>query len=211
MDFTVKKGDHHHRIPPFSHLPWAGKQRMERTVIFNASCAYEPAVHNPQDVNRLFGLSFGLLPRRVYKVKLAGIGTIGRAIGRYELVSPLYYNSACFGWRWNHTQRCVDLLAYCYTEGERDQHKPLDHLVVAQLRLNKPYKCCIDHHKDALLGNHHLFSVWEFADADRQGFLVGGARSYNQQQLPSYGLTYGLQLGSSLPAPHDINVTINRI
>jgi hypothetical protein len=108
---TIKQGHHYHAFPPFSTLPWLGKKEMARYVTFDKSCAYDSAAYNADDVNKLFGLSFGF--------------------------GGVHHNSARFGWRWSKSAQCIELLAYCYVNGVKNWDEQLRFPVVAQVGLNE--------------------------------------------------------------------------
>jgi hypothetical protein len=178
--FQVKQGKHYHGIPPLGTLPWIGQQAMARAVTFDASCAYDSAPYNSQDVNKLFGLSFGF--------------------------GGVHHNSARFGWRYSMADKCIELLAYCYIEGQRNWDEQLRFPVVAQVQPGKPYLLEVDYD-----GDTYEFSVagikfpigsglWD------EAFVVNAAK-----KLPAYGLTHGLYFGGALPAPHTMGVRIDRI
>ncbi len=116
--YTIRQGAHYHRVPPLSTLPWVGKQAMARYVTFDASCAYDFAAYNAEDVNKLFGLSFGF--------------------------GGVHHNSARFGWRWSKSAQCIELLAYVYTAGVKQWDVQLRFPVVAQVPLGRRVRCYID-------------------------------------------------------------------
>lgn len=108
---TIKQGHHYHGFPPFTTLPWVGEKRMGRYVTFDAICAYDSAAYNADDVNKLFGLSFGF--------------------------GGVHGNSARFGWRWSKSAQCIELLAYVYTHGVKNWDEQLRFPVVAQIGLGE--------------------------------------------------------------------------
>lgn len=137
--FTLRAGRHYHAMPPFSFLPWIGQQKTERYVTFDESCAYDSADYNGLDVNKLFGLSFGL--------------------------RGVHWNSARFGWRWSKSAQCIELLAYVYKEGVRNHDEQLRYPVVAQVKPGQRVYCkIIAEYDEEFEGPHYLFEV----DADNQ-------------------------------------------
>lgn len=184
--FTLKAGNHYHSWPPFSTLPWIGKQAIARHVTFSDSCRYDSAPYNSQDVNKLFGLSFGF--------------------------GGVHGNSARFGWRWSMADKCIELLAYCYIEGQRNWDEQLRFPVVAQVQPGQKVLCTIEAvRKKAFLGttlaieagDTFLFSV----EAGGQVFTTEVRRGL----LDCYGLTHGLYFGGEQPAPHTMAVEIDRL
>jgi hypothetical protein len=176
--FTIKAGKHYHGMPPLSTLPWVGAQSMTRTVVFDASCAYDSAAYNSADVNKLFGLSFGF--------------------------GGVHGNSARFGWRWSMADQCIELLAYVYKEGKRNQDEQLRFPVVAKVELGQSVACSIEYTNEMEFGQ----AVFEF-NAIIQGSHYQKTVNTNEG-LPCYGLTHGLYFGGALTAPHAMTVQIDR-
>jgi hypothetical protein len=123
--FTIKKG-HHQDTRPFSSWLHFGRKSMAYYVTFGENCAYQLPDYNSLDVNKLFGLSFGLF--------------------------AVHENSARFGWRWNEKEQCIDLLAYCYVDGKLNWDAQMNFPVVGQARLGEKVECSLsasEHQGDA--------------------------------------------------------------
>lgn len=90
---------------------------MTRQVTFDTSCEYDSAAYNADDVNKLFGLSFGF--------------------------GGVHHNSARFGWRWSKNDQCIELVAYVYNEGKKNWDAQLRYPVVAQVKPGKTVWCHI--------------------------------------------------------------------
>jgi hypothetical protein len=89
--FTIKKGYHYSNLSnkiPFLHL---FKKSIKHTLYFNESVIYNLNNEDQMDINKLFGISFGLHHK----------------------------NSARFGWRWNLEKKKIEILAYIYVDGVR--------------------------------------------------------------------------------------------
>lgn len=88
--YVIKKGQHNSGI----HLSIHFKKEIEmkRQVLFDESCEYNIQNDDQEDVNKLFGVSFGLHHK----------------------------NSARFGWRWSVDKRKIEILTYTYIDGVRD-------------------------------------------------------------------------------------------
>lgn len=153
---------------------------MERRVTFDASCQYESAAYNAQDVNKLFGLSFGF--------------------------GGVHRNSARFGWRWNPADQCIDLIAYCYVNGVRNQDAQLRFPVVLQVKIGE----CVWCHIGATFDMESGLPVYEFS-AIAPGQRGGSKDVLRPEKLPGYGLTHGFYFGGELVAPHDTIVRIDRL
>lgn len=156
---------------------------MSRTVTFGESCQYDSAPYNSEDVNKLFGLSFGF--------------------------GGVHHNSARFGWRWSKADQCIELLAYVYNRGERNWNTQLRFPVVAQVPLGVQLDCRLlymesnDAWNYARNGAQYVFTVTHPGGVDVAWVPAPAA-------IASYGLTHGLYFGGSQPAPHDIHVIIDR-
>ena len=178
--FTLKKGGHYAR--PFASWPWIGEQRMGRHVTFDASCQYDSAAYNAQDVNKLFGLSFGF--------------------------SGVHHNSARFGWRWSKSDQCIELLAYVYRNGKRNQDEQLRFPVVAQVKPGASVILGIYYWTEANgpYGKTHF----EFTASPNENTASKSVMVPASTDLPGYGLTHGLYFGGELVAPHEMSVHIDR-
>ena len=176
--FRLKDGRHYHAVPPLSVLPWMGAKSMARTVTFDASCAYDSAPYNGMDVNKLFGLSFGF--------------------------GGVHRNSARFGWRWSMADQCIELLAYVYNGGKRNQDEQLRFPVVAQVKPGRTVRLRIDYRNDDH-APRYVFTV-----SDQDGSYIWDEDVPAPQTLPGFGLTHGLYFGGALAAPHEMAVQIDR-
>jgi hypothetical protein len=166
MRYTIKAGKHYDtRL--FSSWPHVGRTRMAYQVAFDATCRYELPAYNSLDVNKLFGLSFGLF--------------------------AVHQESARYGWRYNKEKDCVDLLAYCYVDGKRQQDVMGNFSIVAQVPIGKTVSCYL-----VVTTEYYQFTVSDGLKKDVVTVPHG--------KLPGYGMTHSLYFGGSLPAPHDMHV-----
>jgi len=113
MRYTIPQGQH--EAKPSASCLHFGKTTMRRMVLFTESCRYTLPDYNKLDVNKLFGLSFGLL--------------------------AVHKNSARFGWYYDPADDTIVLVAYCYVDGKRNQDSQLRFPEVARLQLGKAYYC----------------------------------------------------------------------
>lgn len=88
--YLIKKGQHNSGF----HLGIHFKKEivMKREVIFKENCKYDLNGIDQSDVNKLFGVSFGLHQK----------------------------NSARFGWRWSLDKNKIEILTYTYINGVRN-------------------------------------------------------------------------------------------
>jgi hypothetical protein len=180
--FTLKEGAHYHGMPPFSTLPWVGEKAISRYVTFSPECRYDSADYNSQDVNKLFGLSFGF--------------------------GGVHGNSARFGWRWSNSDQCIELLAYVYVDGVRNQDAQLRFPVVAQVGLGETVKCTVGY---LLLQGKPEYCFWVQSIAPVPNAQIKNVVVPLAASLPGFGLTHGLYFGGELTAPHTMTVQIDRL
>lgn len=105
-----------HTIPAGQHgdgsipCPWLFKlPNLRRRVRFTESCRYTLPAYNQQDVNKLYGLSFGFSEE----------------------------NSARFGWRYNPATDKIELLAYVHDGGQLNRDAQYDFPVVAAVAIGE--------------------------------------------------------------------------
>jgi hypothetical protein len=105
---TIKKGKHRTNKPRLGlHY---NKRTLSYNVTFYESCLYKTELSsNQKDINKLFGLSFGLHHK----------------------------NSARFGWR-STNDDCIEVLAYVYRDGVRinEWDEPI---YIDRIDINKEY------------------------------------------------------------------------
>ena len=174
--FTIPKGKHYPRRPPLGTLPWVGARDMHRVVTFGESARYDAAAYNRDDVNKLFGLSFGF--------------------------GGVHGNSARFGWRWSRRLQAIELLAYCYLDGQRNWDGQMRFPVVATIRPGQVVNCRLGLHRNGF----YYFTVRDANEEVLGMHLTAPAPA----GLPCFGLTHGPYFGGSLTAPHTCTVRLDR-
>lgn len=87
---VILKGTHRSVLSwmPIFHI---NKKRLNKTVKFYPDAAYDFGDIDQLDINKLFGLSYGMHHK----------------------------NSARFGWRWDVEKKMIEILAYVYIDGVR--------------------------------------------------------------------------------------------
>jgi len=101
----IKKGNHYSFSIPCIHF---NKKSFSYLIEFTDSCKYDIG-KNQYDINKLFGLSYGLH----------------------------HNNSARFGWRWNPKKNSIDIISYVYINGERI--KDNSKILITDVKLNVPF------------------------------------------------------------------------
>ena len=162
---------------------------MARWVMFTDSCRYDLPEYNSKDVNKLFGLSFGVLP--------------GIVNGKIE--PPVHLNSARFGWYYEKETDTVVLVAYCYENGERNWNEQLEFPIVVRLKIGVPYHCFIYREQGGF-----RFAVFLDEGPNTWATNTGGYYQSYAKMPPTYGITHSLYFGGTQPAPQDIRVYIGK-
>jgi len=102
----IREGRHRSNISFF--VPFINKCMMSYSVVFTNSCEYDLVNNDQYDINKIFGLSFGLHHK----------------------------NSARFGWRWNTEKKKIEILAYVYVNGKRVNEWDQDIIIADDIELN---------------------------------------------------------------------------
>ena len=159
-------------------------RRMERRVVFHPDCRYTLPAYHAQNVNKLFGLSYGLLPHRT-------------ATG-WDW--PGHWNSARFGWFYDAVSDDIVLVAYCYINGRKNWNDQLVYPEVARIRILQPVGCLLE--RDSI---GYFFRVY----VPDTGIVLGSyLEPIINESIPSYGLTHSLYFGGAQPATQNMRVEI---
>lgn len=135
-------------------------------VTFTDSCRYDLGSPDQLDVNKLIGV--GYLP------------------GHHK-------HSARFGWRyWNGTD-VIELLAYCYVDGER----VIRHLGYCKIG--------VEYRIELIAAHRHYFFTLD--DAEGNAIAQADVMHENGRKL-QYRL--GVWFGGSKPAPHEIKIKLEK-
>lgn len=185
MKYKIRKGEHKAR--PVTIGLWKDKVILEKEVTFHESCKYDANnVYDSEDINKLFGI--GYFPK----------GPIDAFIGRW--ITDKYTDddfhhtdSARFGWTYNPLRSDITLHAYCYIDKRRFTTELLAVPLFTPVRLQ------------IMIGEAgYKFSV-QTANIAYNGFDI----PFSHEKRWSYPLN--LYFGGNLPAPHDMEVTIDKI
>lgn len=116
MQVTVKKGQHYNDNI-FSRGLHLFTKRFKKSVTFSDSCEYTLPAYDAEDVNKLFGASFGFF--------------------------AVHKNSVRFGWFWDAQDRKIRLVAYVYDNMKKNWDAQMHYPVVADVELNQSVDCII--------------------------------------------------------------------
>lgn len=180
---TIKEGNHY-SDKFFFTLPWIDSPSITRYVRFQEDCRYIMPAYYQDNVNKLFGLQFGV---KIWK-DLSGTWDVG-----------VHWNSARFGWRWSESNQCIELLAYVYRKGIRNWDEQMRFPVVAQVKLGDVIMLRIVSDKD----NYYFYS--QKNSEEQKCFTVA-----HQPQTQLFGLTHSLMFGGTPTAPHTMHVEISK-
>lgn len=171
--YTIQQGNHYdNRL--FSSCPFISSEpSIKRWALFDASCAYTLPAYNTEDVNKLFGLCFG--------------------------IRGIHYNSARFGWRYSRSGNCIQILAYVYRKGIRNQDEQLRFPLVATVQVGEPIELELE--SDA-----QSYRFYSRKPGQEQSVLSVP----HERQLQFFGLTASLYFGGSQVAPQTMKIMMSR-
>lgn len=171
-------------------LPWVGQQTIRRRVTFDKSCIYHSSLYNSEDVNKLFGITFGWLPRRVN--------------GKW--VSPGHYDSARVGWLWSETGACWKLVAYTYSKGVKNWDDQLRYPEIARVADGTTVDCFINYGPASGIATFdvQLVLINDFV-------AIGSFRQMLTKNLSKFGFKMGTFFGGNLPAPHTMSIQLDKL
>jgi hypothetical protein len=189
VEYTILPGAHAD-TRWFSSWPLLGVKRRRWRVRFGLSCAYLLPTYHQQNVNKLVGIAWSWLPIRT------GLPLrLGRGKWSFPWDTPAHRHSARWGWRWNPELARIELLAYCYVNGQRNWDQQLEFPVVARLACDEEAELEL-----ALVAGHYEFTC-------RQ---TDGRVSHVRVPAPgvrsTLGFSLGLFFGGALPAPQRIDL-----
>lgn len=95
LHFTIKNNRHYSNNWIWKSLSsfWARKKRFSYNVVFHRNCKYILNSEDQEDINKLYGVCFGLNPHN---------------------------NSMRFGWNYSIELDKINLYSYCYINGKRE-------------------------------------------------------------------------------------------
>lgn len=163
MIFRIPAGKH--RARPFRFGLWWRRTSLSWVVKFDESCRYDLGNDDQFDTN-----------------KLVGIGYLWHH----------HKDSARFGWRYSHEKGKIEIMAYCYVNGER----------------------IIDHLADIFIGEKYTIKI----EIVKTGYWLSvRGPGYTSEKIYRYShnkkLQYGLwpYFGGTSTAPHEIKIQIERV
>ena len=180
---TIKEGSHYDD-KLFSTWPWINSSSIKRYVRFQEDCQYVMLPYYQGNVNKLFGLQFGV---KIQK-DLTGNWDVG-----------VHWNSARFGWRWSESDQCIELLAYVYRKGIRNWDEQMRFPVVAQVKLGDVIMLEIVSDKN----NYYFYS--QKNGEEQKSFIVT-----HESQTQWFGLTHSLMFGGTPAAPHTMHIEMSK-
>lgn len=161
-NYTIRKGKH--RAWPFRLGLYFSKKKIRFRVVFDTSCKYELGSENQGDINKLFGV--GYFPNH-------------------------HKESARFGWRYNEDINKIELVAYCYVNGQR----------VTDLITTVPF------HQSHVLQLNITSRFYHFAVV-KDSFEVNTSIEHSNKRKWSFPL--GVYFGGNKPAPHKITIEMKK-
>ena len=174
----IKKGTHApFRLPKLLFKPQALRYEVE----FTESCRYRFGTDDDADVNKLFGIAF---------ITWGSFWFVIKNLLKGKVVALHHYNSIRWGWRYDALTGRIEILEYCYVNGERVIKIP-----------------------DLYLLKYNGFNdtnILKIGKCFRNGWTLNSGTSY---PMPKTWLCYELHpyFGGNNPAPHDIEIKMKRL
>ena len=160
------------RMPKLLIKPEALRYEVE----FTESCRYRFGTDDDADVNKLFGIAF---------ITWGSFWFVIKNLLRGKVKALHHYNSVRWGWRYNALSGNIELLEYCYINGNRSIN------YITYCRINGKHQLWID---QSSLGGWELSSEYVY-------------------KMPNTWLCYELHtyFGGNRTAPHDMEIKMKRI
>ena len=178
--FKILKGFHiSHILPKF----YKDKPLLNFDFSFTSNCLYDVGEIHNQDVNKLFGLSFGFIHNTTIWGKLLSKKA----------------NSFRLGWNCSAQNRKIQLYAYYYNDGVRKIE------YIADIDLNRVYNSYIYFDRTA---NKIVVDI-SSADSLISTFSSQTVYDFRFKNCPRYGYYLFPYFGGTLSAPHNLLMYIN--
>jgi len=182
MIFTIPAGKH--RARPIRFGLWWRRTHFSWVVRFDESCKYYLGKVDQLDVNKLVGIGYLSRPRVI----------VTRYFNRFWFwgLKPMHWtDGARFGWRYSAEKDKIEIMAYCYIDGEQ----------------------IIDHLADAFIGESYMLKIevvktGYWLTVKGPGYTAEKIYRHNHNKRLQYRL--GLYFGGNQKAPHQMTVKIEK-
>jgi hypothetical protein len=139
MIYKIKKGNHSfgwlkHLYLFITGFLWKPTQ-ITYKVRFTNSCRFDTP-KNPDQLNKLFGMSFGILP--VYS--------------KGKWYKPHHWNSIRICWDWCEMDNMINLYIYTYKDAIRVQK------YIKSININEEIILCVTINNDVVVGNKQYYN-----------------------------------------------------
>jgi hypothetical protein len=173
--YTIKKGNHYSGI--HCHFHWK-QTNMTRIINFDKSCLYTLSGTDKMEINKLFGLSYGLA----------------------------HNNSARFGWRTNasHPGK-IEILAYCYVNGGLNEPSVSLGFVDVGTSYVCTIETSPSSFSTAVAGPGSCYTL---TLTDISNKIIGSTKVFNVGSLPKWGYWLYPYFGGVPAAPQDVAITL---
>ena len=172
------------RLPRILIKPEALRYEVE----FTESCRYRFGTDDDADVNKLFGIAF---------ITWDSFWFVIKNLLKGKVVELHHYNSIRWGWRYDALSGRIEILEYCYVNGER--------------RINYFFSCGFNEAwRMCILKRFEFMGFIHFDFFSRRGI-----KTYlnDKFSFPNTWLCYELHpyFGGNRTAPHDMDIKMKRI
>lgn len=182
MLFKIRKGKHNSK--PFRFGIWCRKKTFKWVVQFHTSCVYEINGVDQLDTNKLIGVGY-LSKLRLIKHKYFN------RFWFYTFQPMQWTDSARFGWRYDLENNKIELLAYCYVNGNRII-KP-----ICFCDIGATYELCLIIHN----GEYNFI-------VNEQYKPILGSAIVVSRNFKNIKYRLGIFFGGNQPAPHNMYINL---
>lgn len=181
--FTIPKGFQiSHILPKF----YSNKPLLNFQFEFTSNCIYDLGITHNEAVNKLYGISFGLIHNTT---------TIwGKLFKKHA-------NSFRLGWNCSLQNRKIQLYAYYYNNGVRTSE------YIADMDLNRQYSASIYFDRN---DNKVMVDI-NSSDTLTSSFNSRSDYDFRFRNVPRWGMYLYFFFGGKLPAPHKMTVYVNKL
>ncbi len=209
----IPKNAHYSKWAFLRFLPWVGKNfrkkgvlTFHRRVKFDASCIYNSPLYNQEDVNKLFGVTFGFFPG-IKNTPIEPLPDIGDNPNKSEWVGPGHYDSARFGWVWSEKHQAIKLLAYCYRQGHKNWDEQLRFPEICKIKLDMEY----DLYLEVTPWSVFLTVRVPMFHKEDVGPVLGQVAVSFPDETTRWGWILGFYFGGHLKTPHKMWIEMRKL
>jgi|ERR1044072_2604987 hypothetical protein len=186
MLFTIPEGKH--TAKPFRFGIWFRKKTFTWKVWFDTSCTYDLNGVDQADTNKLCGVGYFSKLRIIPKKYFNKIN--------FFAFEPMHWtDSARFGWRYDAQKNQIELMAYCYVNGNR---------VIKSI-------CFCDTSEEYRISLTVSGGVYVFKCLDSSVDYIYGMSIVNARNFKNLKYRLGVYFGGNQTAPHTMCINLSAL